>query len=188
MVEALGTFAVVGEARDGQGAVEQASALDPDIVILDLSMPGTDSIDTITNLRRRHSAIEILVFSLYQSDHRVMEAIGAGARAYVCKSETEHLVPALAAISAQQAYFSPTVRDAMLESDYEAWDRRPLTSRERAIVRLVAEGHSNKEIALLLKISVKTIETHRAAAMRKTGTNSTAGLTMYALRNAIVEL
>jgi DNA-binding NarL/FixJ family response regulator len=189
IIESMDKFEVVGEAADGREAVDQVDAIHPDIVVLDLAMPQFDGLDAIAHLTRHHAGVEILVFTLHRSDHRCLEAMDAGARAYVCKSESDHLVPALEAVARHQAYFSPTVNEALSQETLEeAWDRRPLTDRERQIVRLVAQGQSNKAIARLLKISVKTTETHRASAMRKTGTNSAAALTIYAARNGIVDL
>lgn len=189
IIESLDQFEVVGEAADGREAVDQVEAIHPDIVVLDLAMPQFAGLDAIADLKRRHAGVEILVFTLHRSDYRCLEAMDAGARGYVCKSESDHLGPALEAVSRRQAYFSPTVNEALTqESHEESWDRRPLTDRERQIVRLVAQGHSNKAIARLLSISVKTTETHRASAMRKTGTNSAAALTIYAARNGIIDL
>jgi DNA-binding NarL/FixJ family response regulator len=189
IIESLDRFEVVGEACDGREAVEQVDAIHPDIVVMDLAMPQFGGLDAIVSLRRRHAGVEILVFTLHRSDYRCVEAMDAGARAYVCKSESDHLGPALEAVARHQAYFSPTVNDALSQETLEeTWDRRPLTDRERQIVRLVAHGHSNKEIARKLTISVKTTETHRASAMRKTGTNSAAALTIYAARNGIIDL
>lgn len=189
IVESLDKFEVVGEAGDGWEAIEQADVVHPDIVVLDLAMPRLGGVDTIADLKRRNRDIEILVFTLHQSDHRCMQALAAGARGYVCKSESDHLATALEAVSRRQPYLSPTVNEALSQvTEEEAWDRRPLTDREQQIVRLVAQGHSNKAIARLLGISVKTTETHRASAMRKTGTNSAAALTIYAARNGIVDL
>lgn len=189
MIESLDKFQVIGEAADGREAVDQVDAVHPDIVVLDLAMPQFGGLEAIADLKRRHAGVEILVFTLHRSDHRCLEAVDAGARGYVCKSESDHLVPALEAVARHQSYFSPTVDEALSQETLdEAWDRRPLTDRERQIVRLVAQGHSNKEIARLLDISVKTTETHRASAMRKSGTNSAAALTIYAARNGIVDL
>ena len=189
IVESLEQFEVVGEAGDGAEAVELAESTHPDIVVMDLAMPGVGGIEAIGELRRRLPSAEILVFTLHRSDQLYLQAMDAGARAYVCKGESEHLGPALEAVSRHRPYFSPAVSEVMApQSGEELWDRRPLTNRERQIVRLVAQGHSNKEIARLLKISVKTTETHRASAMRKTGTNSVASLTLYAARNGLVDL
>lgn len=189
MVESLDQFEVVGEAGDGFGAIELAESLDPDIVVIDLAMPHLGGIEAIVELKRRLAAVEILVFTLHRSDQLYLQAMDAGARAYVSKAESDHLSPALEAVSRRLPYFSPAVSEAAShQSGEELWDRKPLTIRERQIVRLVAEGHSNKEIARLLRISVKTTETHRASAMRKTGTNSVSALTIYAARNGLVDL
>jgi len=189
IVESLDRFEVVGEASDGWEAIEQAGAMQPDIIVLDLAMPHLQGIDAVAELKRRDSGAEILVFTLHQSDHRCLQAMGAGARAYVCKSESDHLGPALEAVSRGRSYLSPSVNEALsLQSNDEAWERRALTDRELQVVRLVAQGHSNKSIARLLRISVKTTETHRASAMRKTGANSASALTIYAVRNGIVDL
>jgi DNA-binding NarL/FixJ family response regulator len=189
IVESLGRFEIIGEAADGAEAVELADAIEPDVMVLDLAMPGLGGIDVIADLKRRHAGLEILVFTLHRSDHHCLRALDAGARAYVCKSESDHLVPALEAVTRRQRYLSPAVDEALAQqTGEEAWDRRPLTERERQIVRLVAQGNSNKVIARLLQISIKTTETHRASAMRKTGTSSAAALTIYAARNGIVDL
>jgi DNA-binding NarL/FixJ family response regulator len=188
LLECGTNFAVVGEAENGAQAVELALEIGPDIIVIDLSMPHLGGIEAIAELRREFPAMEILVFTLHRSDQLFAEALAAGARAYVCKSETEHLVPALDAVARREPYVSPSVNERLPHSDDEVWDRRPLTPRERQIVKLVAEGHSNREIARRLKISIKTTETHRSSAMRKTGTNSAAGLTLYAARNRIVDL
>lgn len=180
---------VVGDADNGVRAIELAGQTAPDIIVMDLSMPHLGGLETISELRRRHPRVEILIFTLHQNDQLFAQAVDAGARGYVCKAESDHLIPALEAVARRDSYYSPIVREALEhQSEEEAWDRRPLTSRERQIVKLVAEGHSNKDIARMLKISVKTTETHRASAMRKTGTNSVAALTLYAARNGLVDL
>ena len=189
IVEDLEKFELVGAASDGVEAIELIEALNPDIVVLDLAMPRLGGMDMIVELRRRQSAVEFVVFTLHQSDHLCAHAIEAGARGYVCKSESSHLVAALEAVSRRERYLSPVVREAVSQkASDELWDRKPLTTRERQIVRLVAEGLSNKDIGRRLNISVKTVETHRASAMRKTGSNSAAQMTIYAARNGLVEL
>jgi DNA-binding NarL/FixJ family response regulator len=189
MVEAAGRYRVVGEASDGIEAIERARSLRPEIVVLDLAMPELGGVGAIVELRRVNPDVEILVFTHHQSDIRCRRAIDAGARAFVCKSESEHLEPALEAVSRGQTYLSPFVREPILQlSRDEVWERQMLTEREVQVVRLVAQGNSNKEIARKLKISVKTTETHRAAAMRKSGSHSASSLTIYAARNGIVDL
>jgi DNA-binding NarL/FixJ family response regulator len=187
-VELLDGFASGGDAASGEDALEQAELAAPDIVVMDLSMPCFTGIETIRAFRRRHPRVAIIIFTLHQSEQLLLRALGAGALAYVCKAESEHLVPALEAVSRGERYLSPGVGEILLQSADEMWDRRPLTLREQQVVRLAAEGHPNKDIARLLTISVKTTETHRSAAMRKTGTNSLAALTLYAARNGLVEV
>ena len=189
IVESTERFEIVGEAADGLEAIRQAESLRPDIVVLDLAMPTLGGIETIVELRRRLPGVEILVFTLHRNEKVFLQTMAAGARGYVCKGESDHLGPALEAVARREGYLSPTVSETVAhEATEEVWDRRPLTDRERQIVRLVAQGHSNKEIARLLEISIKTTETHRASAMRKTGTNSAAALTIYAARNGLVDL
>jgi len=189
LVEAQTAFEIVAEADTGDGVIELAEQTSPDIVVMDLPMPRFQGIDLIGELRRRLPGVEVLIFTLHQGEQLFARAIEAGARAYVCKAESDHLIPALEAVARHEGYFSPILREALKrQSSEEVWDWRPLTDRERQVVKLAAEGHSNKNIAGLLRISVKTTETHRAAAMRKTGTNSIAALTLYAARNGMVEL
>jgi DNA-binding NarL/FixJ family response regulator len=180
---------VIGEAGDGFDALEFAAAEAPDIVVIDLSMPRLGGMEAIGELCRLLPGVEIEVFTLHRGHMQLAEAIAHGARAYVCKTESEHLIPAIEAVARHEPYISPAVREtATHDSGGETWDRRPLTVRERQVVKLVAEGRSNKQIARMLGISVKTTETHRSAAMRKTGTNTVTGLTLYAARNGLVEL
>jgi DNA-binding NarL/FixJ family response regulator len=189
LVESSPAFEVVGEADNGFDAIELVAAAGPDIVVMDLSMPQLGGLETLAELHRQFPGITVLVFSLHQSEYFVAQATAAGARAYVCKSDSDHLLPALEAVARHESYLSPGVGDRLAgQSADEAWDRRPLTLRERQVVKFVAEGFSNKGIARKLQISVKTAETHRSSAMRKTGTNSATGLTLYAARNRLVEL
>ena len=189
LIESTSEFDVVGEADNGFEAIALVEQVGPDIVLMDLSMPVLGGIDTAAELRRRFPGLEVVIFTLHQGEQQLADATAAGARGYVCKSESDHLVPALQAVARGEAYFSPAVSETQTQqSGDEAWDRRPLTLRERQVVKFVAEGQSNKGIARLLKISVKTCETHRSAAMRKTGTNSASGLTLYAARNGLVEV
>lgn len=189
MVEGHTGFEIVGEADCDEDVIKLAEQTCPDIVVMDLSDPRLHGIKLIGEFRRRLPCVEVLVFTQHQSEQLFAQAIDAGARAFICKAERDHLVPALEAVARHEDYFSPTVQEAhKRESSDEVWDWRPLTDREQQIVKLVAEGQSNRNIAHLLKISIKTIETHRAAAMRKTGTNSIAALTLYAARNGMVAL
>jgi DNA-binding NarL/FixJ family response regulator len=136
--------------------------------------------------------IEVLILTMHESDRMAGQAMQAGARGYLIKGESEDkLMEALEALSRHQTYFSPTVSETLLQ-DYvrskPTQDLEQLTPRERQVVKLVAEGKSNKVIASTLNLSVKTVETHRATAMVKVGAKSAAALTLYAARNDIVQL
>jgi DNA-binding NarL/FixJ family response regulator len=189
MVEGHERFEIVGDAQDGIETLEASEAIDPDIVVIDLSLPRLGGIEVIFELKRRQPRVEVVVFSMHRGEQIVLQAMEAGARGYVCKDDGEHLLPALEAVSRGQTYLSPTVDFGVSrDSRDERWDHRSLTVRERQIVRLVAEGKSNKLIARTLNLSIKTVETHRASAMRKTGANSAPALTIYAARNGLVDL
>lgn len=188
LIESASDHTVIGEAGDGFEAIELAETLAPDVVIIDLSMPELSGIDAIAELHRMLPGLAILVFTLHRSDVLLDEARAAGAQGYVCKSESEHLLPGLEAVLRRESYVSPGVSETRPYSSDEVWDRQALTARERQVVKLVAEGHSNKDIARLLEISVKTTETHRTSAMRKARTKTIAELTLYAARNRLVEL
>ena len=192
LIESEEGWVVCAEACDGHEAMEVAAEAKPDIIVMDLSMPKLGGIDAAMQVRKLLPGVEVLILTMHESDQLVGQALRAGARGYLLKSESEEkLVDALKALSHHQPYFSPTVSEALLKgylSDDPAADPKQLTPRERQIVKLVAEGKTNKRIALILSVSVKTVETHRSAAMRKIGAKSSADLTLYAARNDLVEL
>jgi DNA-binding NarL/FixJ family response regulator len=185
-------FTVCGEAEDGAKAVDLASETRPDIVVLDISLPRIGGIDVAIQLRRIVPEAEILFLTVHDNERIVAEALRVGARAYVLKSECDDkLMEALRALAHHQPYFSAHVSERLLESYLNARasvDPVRLTPRERQIVTLVAEGNSNKTIASILEVSVKTVETHRSSAMRKVGAKSSAELTLYAARNRLVQI
>jgi RNA polymerase sigma factor (sigma-70 family) len=192
LIEAVPGWTICAEAGDGHEAVKAAEEVRPDIIVLDVSMPNVSGIDVITQLRKLLPNVEILVLTMHDSDRIVAQALRAGARGYLLKSESgEKFVEALTALSRHQTYFSASVSETLLQTYLNAEmisELEQLTPRERQIVKLVAEGNSNKQIALILKVSVKTVETHRAAAMRKVGAKSSADLALYAVRNELVQL
>jgi DNA-binding NarL/FixJ family response regulator len=166
--------------------------MQPDIVVMDLSMPKLGGIDATIQLRKILKGVEILILTMHESDRLVGQALRAGARGYLLKSESEDkLIEALEALARHQPYFSASVSETLLQgylSAEAALDPKQLTPRERQIVKLVAEGKTNKHIALILSVSIKTVETHRSSAMHKVGAKSSADLTLYAARNDLVEL
>jgi DNA-binding NarL/FixJ family response regulator len=182
---------VVGEAEDGRTGLELARETRPDIAILDYSIPQLNGLDLSHALKREFPRIEILIYTMHDREEIVMEVLRAGVRGFVLKSDTEkHLIAALDALSIHRSYFSGAISDTLLE---QFLDSKPhlaassLTHREREVVQHVAEGRINKEIAQRLSISVKTVETHRASAMRKLKLRTTADLVRYAVRNQLVQ-
>jgi DNA-binding NarL/FixJ family response regulator len=191
LIEAMPDWTICAEAADGATALELAARLRPDLVVLDISMPRLSGLDLIGELRKVLPDVEILALTMHDGERIVAQALKAGARGYALKSESgEKLIEALGALSRHQTWFCSSVSEALLRSyltsGTDAGDR--LTGRERQIVKLVAEGHTNRQIARALRLSMKTVETHRGAAMRKVGARSSADLTLYAIRNELVQL
>jgi DNA-binding NarL/FixJ family response regulator len=181
---------VCGEAGDGREAVALAERLRPDIVIMDINMPNLNGLDATRQIKRILPKTEVLIFTANETEEIVRDVFKAGARSYLLKLEANtHLAPAIEALCMHRTYFSSRVSEIVfsgyLKGDAHVEDRS-LTPRERELVQLVAEGRSNKETAAVLGISVKTVETHRAAVMRKLNLGSIADLVRYAIRNGIV--
>ena len=183
---------LVGEAQSGAEAVARAAALQPDVVVMDLNMPGLNGVEATRRIVATSPHIGVLVVTMFEDDDSVFAAMRAGARGYLLKGESEDkLMEALEALSRHQPYFSPSVSETLLQGYLHSeptHDLKQLTPRERQIVKLVAEGKSNKVIASVLNLSIKTVETHRSAAMHKVGAKSAADLTLYAARNDLVQL
>jgi DNA-binding NarL/FixJ family response regulator len=184
-------YQVVGEAANGREGLEVARQVRPVIAILDYSIPELNGLDLSHSLKREFPRIEILLYTMHDREEIIMNVLRAGVRGFVLKSDTEqHLVAALDALSIRRPYFSGAISDTLLE---QFLDSKPhalassLTHREREVVQHVAEGRINKEIAARLNISVKTVETHRASAMRKLKLKTTADLVRYAVRNQLTQ-
>ena len=192
LIESVPGWEVCAEASEGHEAILVATEMRPDIVVMDLSMPKLGGIDATIQLRKVLRDVEVLILTMHASDRLVGQALRAGARGYLLKSESEEkLIEALEALSRHQPYFSSSVSETLLQgylSAEAATDPKQLTPRERQIVKLVSEGKTNKRIAIILSVSVKTVETHRSSAMHKVGAKSSADLTLYAARNDLVEL
>lgn len=192
LIESELDWTLCAEAGGGDEALRKAAEAKPDIVILDISMPNVSGLDLIIELRKLLPRVEILVLTMHDSERMVAQALRAGARGYLLKSDGgEKLIEAVAALSRHQTYFSASVSETLLQSYLHSGsgvEREQLTPRERQIVKLVAEGNSNKRIATILKVSTKTVETHRSSAMRKIGARSSADLALYAARNELVQL
>ena len=191
LLETKPYYQVVGEAPDGRSALELARETKPDIAILDYSIPELNGFDLAHALKREFPRIEILVYTMHDREEIIMDVLRAGVRGFVLKSDTEkHLLAALDALSIHRSYFSGAISDALLNQFLESKPASlasSLTHREREVVQQVAEGRINKEIAQRLSISVKTVETHRASAMRKLKLRTTADLVRYAVRNQLIQ-
>ena len=184
---------IVGEACDGAEAIKQVKALEPDIVLVDIQMPGMDGLALTETLKKESPQVKVLILSMQGSRESVLRIIRAGARGYVLKdAPPEELVRAIETVHAGEAYFSgPVAKIALNQYVSDADETKPvakLSEREREVLALIAEGKSNKEIAMHLGIGVRTTETHRERIMRKLDIHSVAGLTKFAISNGIVSL
>ena len=191
ILEAHPGWEVVAEAADGKAAIVKALETKPDVAILDYSIPLVNGVEATRQIRKRNPQIEVLIFTMHDSETLVGEVLDAGARAYLLKSDAkEHLISAIEALAVHKPFFSGRVSEEMVETYLLAQKGRlgaVLSPRERIVVQLIAEGHTNKEISAILNLSIKTIESHRAAAMRKLNITSTAGIVRYAIRNKLIE-
>jgi DNA-binding NarL/FixJ family response regulator len=195
LLEAQPGWQIVAEARTGREAVALAERLRPDVAVLDLAMPELNGLEATRRIHRDLPETEVLVFTMHQSEQLMREALRAGARGFLLKSDAaERLVAAVATLVVHRPFFSARVSEMLLDafvrgsaSPGEDGVPEALTAREREIVQLLSEGLSNKEISEVLAISVKTAETHRATIMRKLGLGSLAELVRYAIRNRIIE-
>ena len=185
-------FHICGEANNGLDAVTSATAAKPDIVIIDVNIPGLNGIEAARQIRKASPGTEILIFTTESNEDLMREALQAGARGYLLKSASdEQIIAAVETLARHQGYSSNSVSKKLLDSltPQGAGDDNGahLTGREREILRLVAEGHRSREIALMLGISLKTVETHRTAAMRKLQLRSIAEVVRYALRKKLIQ-
>ena len=188
-------FDVVGEAGDGREAVALAETLQPDIAVLDITMPNLNGIEAARQISAKQIGVSIIVLSMHADESFVLRALKAGARGYLLKESAEgDLINAVRLVSEGKSFFSPAVSRMLVEDYVRQLQVRHiedsyelLTTREREILQLIAEGKSNKETAAALGISVKTIEAHRANLMRKLHLRSVSDLVRYAIRNHLVQ-
>jgi len=197
VLEGRAGWEVVAEARDGKEAVAASIDNRPDVAIIDYEMPFMTGIEVARRIREHQQATEILIFTMHDSEVLALQAFRAGARAFLLKSDANKML--LAAVESLIVHkpfyagsFSNELRDVFSGelrgmAPGRADANQLLSPREKTIVKLVAEGHSNKGVSAILNVSIKTTETHRAAAMRKLNINSTAGLVRYAVRSKLVE-
>ena len=187
---------VVGEARDGLDAVEQVPRVKPDVVIMDMVMPRMNGLEATRQIKKRFPDVRILILSMYDDDEYVLQIIQAGASGYVLKRvATEDLVKAIREVHRGSSFLYPPIA-AKLIDDYvrrvkgadAGESREALTVREREVLKLIAEGNTNHEIAEILCVSKKTVESHRANIMRKLDLHDVTELVKYALRKGLIKL
>jgi DNA-binding NarL/FixJ family response regulator len=189
---------VCGEAKDGRESVELAAATKPDVVLLDIGMPNLNGLEAARQILAILPGVAILILTMHDSDNVVKEVLRAGARGFLLKSDAgRDLVAAVEALELQRTFFTTRVSQMVLDGFLHRQTGREhkddgsgdvLTSREREVIQLLAEGKTSKEVAVALHLSVKTAETHRTNLMRKLGLHSVADLTRYAVRNGIVQV
>ncbi len=184
---------IIGEATTGEEAVQKALELKPDVVLMDISMPGMTGLAATEKLREQAPQIKVVVLSIHNNREYIFRIIQAGAHGYVSKEASpDELLRAINAVCAGGTCFSPEIAQAALQQFVQNGGKKEpfaqLTSREREVLVLIAEGQSNKEIANKLGIGVRTIETHRERIMRRLDIHSVAGLTKFAIANGLVAL
>jgi DNA-binding NarL/FixJ family response regulator len=194
ILESRNDWEISGEASDGRAAVDLAVKLKPDVVVMDLSMRELNGMEATRQIRRALPCTEALIFTACESVELISEALAAGARGYILKSESApRIIEAVEALAGRRPYFTPMVSEALLnaflakKAMQEASTFSPLTRRERAVIQLLAEGKGNKAVASELGISHKTVESHRSAIRRKLRLHSIADIVHYAIRNKLVE-
>jgi len=189
ILEAEPGIHVVDEAANGREAVEKAKVQTPQVVLMDIGMPEMNGVEATRRLHSDLPSAEVLILTMHFSEELLKEAVQAGALGYLLKSDADReLIEAVHAVGRHRPYFSARFRDLVASSDEHAGGggAPSLTSREREIAQLLAEGRTNKEIAAELKVSVKTIETHRISLMRKLNLHSLSELVRYAIRKGMV--
>jgi len=183
-------FEVAGEAADGQEAVRLVETLKPDVVVLDLIMPTLNGLDAGRQILQRHPAMPVMLLTMHTEEHHVAAALRAGIKAYLLKTQAaEDLVRAIRDVVRGHVFLSAAISRVVVEG-YVSGVPAPgesLAPRERQVLQLVAEGNTSKEIAVLLNLSVKTVDSYRARVMEKVGVHETAGLVRYAIRNGVIE-
>lgn len=181
---------IVGEAGNGREAVELAEKLRADVVVMDVAMPDLNGIEATRRLAESSPRTRVLALSMHKDSVYVREILRAGARGYLLKDAFDRdLLSAVRAVAAGEGYLSPAVSDAVL-SDYRRHVTDPLdllSSREREVLQLIAEGRTNKEIATVLKLSVYTVEAHRGRIMEKLNLHSVGELVRFALRHGLID-
>ena len=186
---------IVGEASDGREAVRLAGQLKPDVVLMDIAMPLLNGLEATRQIKREHPAINVLVLTMYDNEEYFRQMLEVGASGYIIKrAAASELVNAIRAVYNGEAVLSPTITRLLLE-DYlnhdihsQKDDPNALSSREREVLQLIAEGKTSREIAEILNLSVKTVQSHRTSLMQKLDLHDRGDLIKYAIQKKIIEL
>jgi len=186
ILETYDDIEVVGIASDGRAAVDQTDQLKPDVVLLDLNMPGMTGLTATEMILERQPEMRVLILSMHDSPEYISTALSHGARGYILKDvPSEEIKTAIDSVMAGETYMCTGARASLQPRIADG--REPLTSREQTILLQLAQGKSNRKLAEALEISVHTVETHRRNIKRKLGISSTAGLTRYALEHGVLQ-
>ena len=194
LLERQGNITVVGEASDGRECVELAQTTQPDVVVMDLAMPNLNGIEAARQIVAQNPNVAVAVLSMHSDESYVIRALKAGARAYLLKDSAESdLIGAIKALSDGKSFFSPAISRLLVEDYMRQLERKGiddsyelLTTREREILQLLAEGKSNKEVANMLNLSLYTVETHRTHILQKLNLHTVPELILYAVRKGII--
>jgi DNA-binding NarL/FixJ family response regulator len=182
-------FEVVGTASDGFEVVSLVERLHPEVVVLDLAMPGLNGIGAAREIAKVAPRTKTVLLTMYADEHQIAEAFRAGAKGWIAKSQApEHLIQAIRQVSAGGLYLSPSISELVVQRYLATMEpyQDPLTDRERQVLQLIAEGLTTKEVAVRLGLTVKTAESHRSTLMNKLNIHSTAALVHYAIRRGLV--
>ncbi len=194
LLETQAGFSVIADAADGREAVALAEKLAPDVVVMDVAMPTLNGIEAARQITARQPQTAVVFLSMHSDEAYVLKALKAGARAYLLKDSAEYdLINAIKAVSEGKAFFSPAISKMLVEDYMRQMQERAvedsyelLTTREREVLQLLAEGKNNKEVATVLNLSLYTVETHRSNIFQKLNLHSGAELILYAVRKGVI--
>jgi len=191
LLHSLGGIQVVAEAGSGDEAVEVTQRHQPDVILMDIAMPGLNGLDAAVRIRKQSPSVRLIILSMYTNEDYVRQALSVGASGYLQKgADPAELELAIKAVMRDETYLTPAVSKQLVQ-DYLHGGNKPiavqeLTPRQREVLQLIAEGHSTKDMAQRLSVSVKTIETHRMEIMNRLGIHDVAGLVRYAIRIGLI--